>query len=106
MLKEIKVNEWACDSCHNVFYTYLGEGALCPECGDPSRLCGEAVFILRDEEFEKVMDNVAQQECRVCWVHQEEVTEDRREEAEELINVCAIGKMLEALCGSECPAKG
>ena len=106
MLKEVKINEWACDSCHSIFYTYLSEGALCPECGDPARFCSEAVFILRDEEFGKAVDSVVQQECSVCWVHQEEVTEDRREEAEELINMCAIAKMLEAIRGDGCPAKG
>ena len=106
MLKEVNINEWACDNCHTVFYTYLSEGALCPECGDPSRFCGEAVFILRDEEFDKAVDSVVQQECGVCWVHQEEVTEDHREEAEELINICAIARMLVALRGDGCPAKG
>jgi len=105
MLKEIKINEWACSNCHTVFYSYLDEDAVCPECGDPSRLCGEVAFILR-EEFEKVIDAVVQQECGGCWVYQEGITEDNRGEAEELVSKCAIAKMLEALHRDGCPMRG
>jgi RNA polymerase subunit RPABC4/transcription elongation factor Spt4 len=105
MVREVRINEWACDNCHTVFYTYLDEDAVCPECGDPSRLCGEAVFILLDEEFDKTVDHVVQQECGACWVYREETTEDCREEAEEIVNACAIAKMLETIRGDGCPAK-
>ncbi|MEM2922709.1 MAG: hypothetical protein QXF26_10400 [Candidatus Bathyarchaeia archaeon] len=106
MLKEIKINEWACNNCHTVFYSYLDEDALCPECGDSARPNGEATFILRDEEFEKVIDGVIQQECGGCWVYQEGITGDNNGEAEELVNMCTIAKMLEALHRDGCPARG
>jgi len=102
MLKSVKINEWACDNCHVVFYTYLDEGAVCPECGDPAAIRGEVTFIMRDEGFEKVLGDVVQQNCGECRVHQEGT---RNREAGELVNRCAVARLREALYKKGCLEK-
>ena len=111
MSKEIEISEWACDNCHTVFYTYLAEedGAVCPECGDPARYCGQVKFILRDEEFEDAVNRILQQDCREgCWIYDRTtMTEEERREAEEVIRECCVAKLrrilgYEKCCPAEC----
>ena len=99
MLKNVKINEWACDNCHVVFYAYLDEDAVCPECGDPAAKCGEVTFIMRDEEFETLLGDVVQQKCGGCRVHREGTT---NRQAEELANRCAVARLREALYKKGC----
>jgi len=51
-MAEIKINEWACDNCHEVFYSYSDkeENLICPACESYARFCGEiTVFFLVGE---------------------------------------------------------
>jgi len=108
MLVQITINEWACENCHDVFYTYLekSEDAKCPRCSDPAQYCGEATFILRDRKFEDVIEEVLEQECsNKCWVYSDSVTEHTREEVEAVIGECAVAKLLKAIYGAGCPVK-
>jgi hypothetical protein len=106
VVKEIKINEWVCDSGHAVFYTYLDDGAVCPECGDPARYRGEATFILRDEQFDSLLSDVIEQECSEgCWVREGGITKDSIEEVEVVIGECAVAKLRKALYGCGCPVK-
>jgi len=47
-MPEIKINEWACDNCHIVFYSYLyldkNENLVCPACESAVRFCGQVTF--------------------------------------------------------------
>jgi len=107
MVIEIGINEWACENCHAVFYTYLTkeEKALCPDCGNPTRYGGEVKFILRDGEFENVMDTIIIQDCvEGCWVYEDGITEHNEAEAREVIEQCAIRKLRRFLFGEDCPA--
>jgi hypothetical protein len=106
VLEEIKINEWACDNCHAVFYAYLDDGAVCPDCGDPARYCSEATLILRDEQFDSLLSDVIEQECSEgCWVHDDGITKDNVEEVEAVIGECAVAKLRKALYGDDCPVK-
>lgn len=103
-MREVKINEWACDGCHSVFYTYLSEGAFCPECRDPARYCGHVKFILRDKEFEEAVNTVLQQDCREsCWVYDRTImTEEDRKEAEEVVRECGTANLRRILGYEEC----
>lgn len=99
--------EWTCKNCGTVFYVDINDKATCPCCGVPAERLGRVAFILRNEEFEGLVDEVIAQECSEgCWVHEEVVSAENVEEVEAVIGECAIARLRKALYGSGCPVKG
>lgn len=105
-MRTITLYEWACNNCGTVFYVDLNEKASCPFCETPAILCGKISFVVRDRDFEDLVDEVIAQECSDgCWVYEEGVTEGNVEEVEVVVGECAIAKLRKALYGSCCPVK-
>jgi ribosomal protein S27AE len=105
-VRTITVYEWACSNCGTVFYAYDDEKAMCPHCGTPAVKCGKISFVVRDQEFESLMEDLIAQECNDgCWAYEEGVTEENVEEVEAVVGECAVAKLRKALHGAGCPVK-
>lgn len=105
-MRTITVYEWACSNCGTVFYAYDDEKAMCPHCGTPAVKCGKISFVVRDQEFESLMEDLIAQECNDgCWAYEEGVTEENVEEVEAVVGECAVAKLRKALHGAGCPVK-
>ena len=100
----ITIHEW---DCGTVFYIDEDDKATCPRCSAPAVRCGKISFVVRDGEFEGLMDELIAQECdEGCWVREDGVTKENIEEVEAIIGECAIAKLRKALYGNGCPVKG
>jgi hypothetical protein len=105
-VRTITVYEWACSNCGTVFYAYDYEKAMCPHCGTPAVKCGKISFVVRDQDFESLMEDLIAQECNDgCWAYEEGVTEEDVEEVEAVVGECAVAKLRKALHGTGCPVK-
>jgi ribosomal protein L37E len=103
----ITVYEWACNNCGTIFYAYGYEKAMCPHCGTPAAVkCGKISFVVRDQEFESLMEDLIAQECNDgCWVYEEGVTKENVEGVEAVVGECAVARLRKALYGTGCPVK-
>jgi ribosomal protein S27AE len=102
----ITIYEWACSNCGTVFYVDEDEKATCPRCETPAVKCGKISFVVRDQEFESLMEDLIAQECNDgCWVYEDGVTKENVEEIEAVVGECAVAKLRKALHGTGCPVK-
>jgi hypothetical protein len=102
----ITIYEWACSNCGTVFYVDEDEKATCPRCETPAVRCGKISFIVRDQEFENLVDELIVQECNEgCWAYEEGATKENVEEVEAVVGECAVAKLRKALHGTGCPVK-
>jgi len=102
----ITVYEWVCNNCGTVFYVDEDEKAVCPRCETLAVKCSKISFVVRDKEFESLMEELIAQECNDgCWVYEGGVTEENVEEVEAVVSECAVAKLRKLLYGTGCPVK-